>query len=85
MYSQEAQSSMQVQETGLDHATLALDALALAQEHCSKAAGGKGSRQAYYIGLLIAREHMAKGDAATAHRLLLLVAGTSPQYHLPLG
>lgn len=69
----------QVLEASTDHSRLALEALGIAQELCAKAAGTRGTRQAYLIGELIAQEHLAAGDAATAHKLLLLVAGESPR------
>ena len=64
-----------MQEAGTNHSSLALETLSVAQELCARAAGTRGTRQAYFIGRLMAREHLVSGDAKTAHRLLLLVAG----------
>ena len=61
-----------------NHSSLALETLSVAQELCARAAGTRGTRQAYFIGRLMAREHLVSGDAKTAHRLLLLVAGEGP-------
>ena len=72
-----------MQEAGADHSRLALDALGVAQELCTKAAGIRGTRQAYFIGQLMAQEHLAAGDPATARRLLLLVAGVQALLSLP--
>lgn len=74
---------MQVQEAHTDHPRLALEALSTAQELCAKAAGSRGTRQAYFIGQLMADEHLAAGDAATANRLLLLVAGQAQNITAP--
>lgn len=67
---------MQDQEAQAPHSKLALEALNTAQELCARAAGSKGTRQAYFIGRLMAKEHLASGDPAAAQRLLLLVAGS---------
>lgn len=65
----------QIQESEAKPSSLALEALSAAQELCAKAAGTRGTRQAYFIGRLMAKEHLVSGDPSTAHRLLLLVAG----------
>ena len=66
---------MQIQEASSQHSERALEYLGIAQELCTKAVGSRGTRQAYFIGRLMAKEHLVSGDPATAHKLLLLVAG----------
>lgn len=69
---------MQLQEAEAQHSQLALEYLGIAQELCTKEVGSRGTRQAYFIGRLMAKEHLASGDPATAHKLLSLVAGSFP-------
>ena len=66
---------VQTQEVQINHSQLALEYLGIAQELCTRAVGSRGTRQAYFIGRLMAKEHLASGDPATAQKLLLLVAG----------
>ena len=70
-----AACDLQIQESEAKPSSLALEALSKAQELCARSAGTRGTRQAYFIGRLMAKEHLVSGDPATAHRLLLLVAG----------
>ena len=60
----------------MNHPQLAIDLLNTAHEmfRASPAAAG---RQIYHIGSLLAREHLALGETATAQRLLQSVAGVS--------
>lgn len=72
---------MQGRESRIKQGALAVEALDVAQEACAKV-GKRASRQAYYIGRLLAREQMCLGDYETAFRLLLPIAGM-PQICLP--
>ena len=79
------QNVMQSQEAEIQHSERALQYLGIAQELCTKAVGSRGTRQAYFIGRLMAKEHLVSGDPATAHKLLMLVAGEYSIRHFSSG
>lgn len=58
----------------MNHPQLTIDLLNTAHE-MFRAAPAAAGRQIYHIGSLLAREHLALGETATAQRLLQSVAG----------
>jgi len=58
----------------VNHPQLTIDLLNTAHE-MFRAAPAAAGRQIYHIGSLLAREHLALGENATAQRLLQSVAG----------
>ena len=69
----------------MNHAAAALELLATAQAQGSRQAApeaSRTSRQNYYIGRLMAREHLVAGDAKSARLLLLSVAGGTVMHTL---
>ena len=65
----------QAQEAGANHPQLTIELLNTAHE-MFRAGPAPAGRQIYHIGSLLAREHLALGELATAQRLLQSVAGS---------
>ena len=66
--------AVQAQEAGAKHPQITIELLNTAHE-MFRAAPAAAGRQIYHIGSLLAREHLALGEVATAQRLLQSVAG----------
>ena len=61
----------------MEHARLAIELLQAAHDLCRRSPK-PAPRRIHHIGGLIATEHLALGDAATAQRLLQVVVGVPP-------